>query len=61
MLEELAMDTRIHLSRRNSGVAFEAGEVIFQQGDNGDRMYIIVEGEIDILHDGNLVDTLEVG
>lgn len=28
---------------------FEAGETIFREGDRGDRVYVIVDGEIDIL------------
>jgi CRP-like cAMP-binding protein len=28
---------------------FEAGETIFREGDRGDRVYVIVDGEIDIV------------
>ncbi|MGE3536317.1 MAG: FAD-dependent oxidoreductase [Candidatus Tectimicrobiota bacterium] len=28
---------------------FEAGEVIFHQGDLGDRMYIVIDGEVEVL------------
>lgn len=28
---------------------FEAGEVVFQQGDLGDRMYIVVDGEVEVV------------
>lgn len=33
-------------------VDFPAGETIFQQGDPGDDMFIIHEGEVEILHEG---------
>ncbi len=32
-------------------VAFEAGQVLFRQGDMGDAAYIIIEGEADVLVD----------
>jgi len=31
---------------------FEAGETIFEQGDFGDRFYVIREGEVEVLKDG---------
>jgi CRP/FNR family transcriptional regulator, cyclic AMP receptor protein len=59
--EAKAMNTQINLFHRNSGIAFKEGEIIFRQGDDGDSMYIIVEGEVDILYNGHHVDTLRVG
>lgn len=29
---------------------FEAGEIIFRQGDVGDRVYVIIDGEVEIVH-----------
>jgi CRP-like cAMP-binding protein len=29
---------------------FEAGEYIFRQGDYGDKLYVIIEGEVEIIH-----------
>jgi len=40
---------------------FPAGATIFDQGDRGDFMYIVLEGEVDIRHDGEVVDTASVG
>jgi len=31
---------------------FEAKEIIFRQGDRGDRLYIIVDGEVDVVKEG---------
>ena len=30
---------------------FEPGEIIFRQGDRGDRLYIVVDGEVDIVRE----------
>ncbi|NJN81307.1 MAG: cyclic nucleotide-binding domain-containing protein [Caldilineaceae bacterium] len=40
---------------------FGAGEVVFRKGDRGDYMYVILEGEVDILIDGQSVRTLGPG
>ncbi len=40
---------------------FPAGEVIFQQGEVPDRMYVILEGEVEIFIDGKLLETTGAG
>jgi CRP-like cAMP-binding protein len=40
---------------------FSAGEVIFEEGQSGDNMYGIVEGEVDILINGKVVETVKTG
>lgn len=40
---------------------FAAGTAIFRQGDLGDYMYVIMEGEVDVLVDGKYVRTLKDG
>jgi CRP-like cAMP-binding protein len=40
---------------------FKAGDVIFDEGDSGDFMYGILEGEVDLLFQGNLLETLKPG
>lgn len=40
---------------------FESGEVVFDQGDYGDKIYFIVKGEADIIKDGTPVATLRAG
>jgi CRP-like cAMP-binding protein len=46
------------LFRNSEGVrTFQAGETIFAQGDEGDLMYGVVEGEVDLVIDGRLVAT----
>lgn len=42
-------------------IAIPAGEVIFQQGGVADRLYAILEGEVEIWIDGKLLDTTGAG
>ena len=41
--------------------AFSAGQVIFEEGQSGDEIYGILEGEVDILVNGKIVETIETG
>ncbi|MEH1767244.1 Crp/Fnr family transcriptional regulator [Nostoc sp.] len=41
--------------------AFLAGQVIFEEGQPGDEMYGILEGEVDILVNGKIVESIETG
>ena len=38
-----------------------AGEMVFAQGDTGDVMYVVFEGEVDVLLDGKLIETVRAG
>ena len=40
---------------------FSAGEVIFLQGERGDVIYGIISGEVEILVDGKVVETIQKG
>jgi len=52
----------IHNLSRLAGVAQEVetteGEVLFEQGDAGDSMYIVCDGAVDIIKDGHTTGTL---
>jgi CRP-like cAMP-binding protein len=37
------------------------GEVVFAQGDAGDVMFVVIDGEVDILLDGKLIETVRAG
>ncbi|WP_375503906.1 Crp/Fnr family transcriptional regulator [uncultured Nostoc sp.] len=41
--------------------AFSAGKVIFEEGQSGDNMYGILEGTVDILVNGKVVETIDTG
>ena len=40
---------------------FLAGQVIFEEGQSGDEMYGILEGEVNILVNGKVVESIETG
>jgi len=40
---------------------FSAGQVIFEEGQSGDFMYGILEGKVDILVNGKVVESIDVG
>lgn len=40
---------------------FDTGDTIFEQGDLGDFMYVVVEGEVEIIHRGEVLNTLTPG
>ncbi|WP_414567802.1 cyclic nucleotide-binding domain-containing protein [Nostoc sp. CCY 9925] len=40
---------------------FSPGEVIFEEGQTGDMMYGIVEGQVDISVNGKVVETIDTG
>ncbi|MGB7413915.1 MAG: cyclic nucleotide-binding domain-containing protein [Thermosynechococcaceae cyanobacterium] len=40
---------------------FMAGDVIFSEGDTGNVMYGILEGKVEILVDGKVVETINSG
>lgn len=42
-------------------ISLPEGEVIFAQGDRGELMYVVVEGEAQILIEGKVVETVGAG
>lgn len=42
-------------------LAIPAGQAIFNEGDGGNAMYVVVEGEVDLLVKGRLVEHLGPG
>ncbi|WP_413175806.1 cyclic nucleotide-binding domain-containing protein [Anabaena azotica] len=41
--------------------AFSSGEIIFEEGQSGDFMYGILEGEVEILVNDKVVETIQAG
>jgi CRP-like cAMP-binding protein len=42
-------------------VSFKAGQLIFKEGESGKFMYVIIEGEVDVIVGGKHVDTVGAG
>ena len=40
---------------------FKTGETIFNEGDVGNEMFVIQDGEVDILLHGSVIDTIGAG
>lgn len=40
---------------------YQAGDVIFQEGDPGETMFGIIEGAVDLVVDGRVVETIDTG
>ena len=41
--------------------SFNKGQIIFKEGDPGDQLYIVAQGQVDILFQGQLLETVEPG
>ena len=55
------MDTPDHLNKTEESQAFAAGQAIFREGEPGDVLYIVAEGEVEIFMGGKRLETLEAG
>ena len=54
--------TEINIFRRaTNSVELEAGEIIFDEGDEGDLMFAVIEGHIELSHDGLVLETVGPG
>ncbi|MCP5159906.1 MAG: cyclic nucleotide-binding domain-containing protein [Gammaproteobacteria bacterium] len=41
--------------------SFTSGQIIFPEGAPGDDMYIVAEGQVNIVTDGQIIETIEPG
>ena len=51
-LAPLAVATVENLAQRVEHLSIEKGQTVIQQGDHGDRFYVIAEGEVEVRVDG---------
>jgi MFS family permease len=61
MLRPLPMPAIDALALHVGHAEFAAGQAVFHQGDGGDRYYVIVDGEADVIADGRLIRTMGPG
>ncbi|MEI5583872.1 MULTISPECIES: MFS transporter [unclassified Agromyces] len=61
MLCTLPLPSIEQLARGLQPVSVASGATVFAQGDPGDRYYVIESGEVDVVHDGNVVASLGPG
>ncbi|GAA2031855.1 hypothetical protein GCM10009740_22280 [Terrabacter terrae] len=61
MLRTLPLPSVEQLARGLEPVNLAAGEVVFRQGDVGDRYYVIESGDVEVVGDGRVVATIGPG
>ncbi len=47
--------------QKSESRSFAGGQSIFSQGEPGDTMYVVIEGEVDLLVNGQMVEKLVAG
>ena len=56
------MTTKINIfSHQDDLSSFSAGQTIFTEGDTGNTMFAVVEGEVDSVLHGNIIETVTEG
>lgn len=48
-------------NQRETYQSFNQGQTIFREGDPGDQLYIVSEGQVDIVTDSQLLETVKPG
>jgi MFS family permease len=61
MLRALPAATIEQLGARLEHAEFEPGQVVFEQGEPGERFYVVESGRAEVVRDGRVVDTLGRG
>ena len=51
----------LNLFRNKEATNFAAGQAIFKTGEHGDAMYVVMEGEVDILEGSTVLETAGPG
>jgi CRP-like cAMP-binding protein len=42
-------------------VEVESGHTVFREGDAGDTMFVVLEGAVEVSHDGRVIETIGAG
>jgi hypothetical protein len=61
MFRPLPVPALDNLALQVDTVRVDAGDEVFRQGDDGDRFYVIDDGEAEVIGDGRLIRTLDSG
>ena len=51
----------INIFRNRDASLLEPGDVLFEAGDEGDAMFAVVEGEVELVRDGRVLETVGAG
>jgi len=52
---------QIHIFKGAEGKSYAAGEFVFREGDTGSSMYVVQEGELEIMVNGKVIETVTEG
>jgi len=61
LFEELPFHARLRVGRIVSELFVTPGQVVVRQGDQGNTLYVVVQGEVSVIVDGHEVATLSEG
>lgn len=61
LFSELSLDDLSEIESQAKYQTFIAEDIIFKRGDVGRELFIIIEGEIDIVYEGRILVTLKAG
>lgn len=48
-------------SKSEECLPFTSGQVVFREGDSGDSLYIVADGQVDIILGNQIIETVESG
>ena len=51
----------LNLFRGKEALGFDAGDYVFKEGDQGDAMYVVLDGEVNIMRGSALLETAGPG
>lgn len=60
-MERATISPQLLANAGSPPVSFAPGEVIFREGDKGDKMYLVRSGEVQIELNGKVVETVALG
>ncbi len=55
------MSNQEPLNQLESYQSFAQGQTVFREDEPGDRLYIVTEGQVDIVADGQVLETVHAG
>ena len=55
------MELQNMFKNESNAKSFTSGQPIFNEGDQAEEMYIVIQGQVDILYDGRVLETVETG
>jgi CRP-like cAMP-binding protein len=51
----------LNLFHGKEAIAFDAGDYVFKAGDQGDAMYVVLDGQVDIMRGSTILETAGPG